>query len=264
MASDDYNVVSTGYDAVYAAKPNSPTLRRIWREHVMGDDFPEDFEHISFVSLDDLERVARDAKISGRPFGDLACGTGGPGLWIARETRGALHGIDLSPVGISLARERAKRVGIEARFSVGSFAKTGLPSESLDGAISIDAFQYAPSKAAGLTELARVLRSGARLVMFAFELDPKRSAGLPLIEADPVPDYRPLLQKAGFRVLSYEQTPQWRERLEIAYRAIVGARHELAQEMGTSASAALLMETSLTLDRQPYSGRVLFVAEKSR
>ena len=37
-----------------AAMVASPTLRRLWEKHACGDDFPADFAHISFVTLDEL------------------------------------------------------------------------------------------------------------------------------------------------------------------------------------------------------------------
>ena len=83
--SDD--PVAAGYDAVFAAMRDAPTLRRIWREHACGPDFPEDFHHISFVTLSELERVARELRLGpGETLADLACGMGGPALWLARET----------------------------------------------------------------------------------------------------------------------------------------------------------------------------------
>ena len=48
------------YDAVYAALPKSPTLRRLWHEHVEGPDFPEEFGHVSFVTLSQLRRMATE------------------------------------------------------------------------------------------------------------------------------------------------------------------------------------------------------------
>ena len=130
--------------------------------------------------------------------------------------------------------------------------------------MSADAFQYAPDKRAALAEIARVLRGGGRLVIFTFELDPSRCARLPVLDSDPVSDYRGLLEGAGFRVVSYQETAGWRDRLESAYRAIVAAGSALTAEMGKMAARALLMETALTLEYQPYCGRVLIVAEKSK
>ena len=49
--NDDVARVAAGYDAVYAAIPQSPTFRRIWREHAIGPGYPEEFEHISFLRL---------------------------------------------------------------------------------------------------------------------------------------------------------------------------------------------------------------------
>ena len=47
----EQELVASGYDAVYAAIPNSPTLRRIWHESAEGVDFPEEFGHISFTTV---------------------------------------------------------------------------------------------------------------------------------------------------------------------------------------------------------------------
>jgi SAM-dependent methyltransferase len=61
----------------------------------------------------------------------------------------------------------------------GTFAMTGLADAAADGAISVDALQYAPDKRAGLKEAARILRPGGRLVFTAFEVEPQRGVHLP-------------------------------------------------------------------------------------
>ena len=43
----------------------------------------------------------------GEMLADLACGAGGPGLWMARETGALLTGVDPSPAGLAAARDRA-------------------------------------------------------------------------------------------------------------------------------------------------------------
>ena len=60
--------------------------------------------------------------------------------------------------------------------------------------MSVDAFQYAPDKRAALAEFFRILRPGGRVSIIAFEVDPAKVAGVPVIGADPIPDYRPLLE----------------------------------------------------------------------
>ena len=103
---------------------------------------------------------------------------------------------------------------------------------------------------------------GGRLVFACFEVEPVRVAGVPVIGNDPVGDYRPLLERAGFDVLIYAETANWRQRVTGAYQAIVDARTSLTEEMGDAAYAALLGEVSLTLQLQPYRSRVLVSATR--
>ena len=257
------SIVAQGYDAVYEAMPRGPTLARLWKEHAAGADYPDDFSHISFVTVADLRELAAAMRLTGASrFGDIACGMAGPSLWIARETGAHLAGVDFSRVAIAEAQARAEALSLAslATFTVGSFADTGLDAGSLDAAMTIDALQYAPDKRAAFREFARILRPGGVLAFFAFELSAERTAGLPAIGDDPVGDYRPLLAEAGFEVLRYEQTPRWHERLFAAYGAAVEAQAAMQQEMGPLATAALLSEMTLTLQQDIYSGRVLAVS----
>jgi len=261
----DPSIVAQGYDAVYDAMPRSPTLLRLWKHHAAGTDYPDDFYHISFITLADLRQLASALNLSpGSRFSDVACGMGGPALWIARETGAHLSGVDLSPVAVAHAEKRAQSLGLAATasFSVGSFAHTGLETASMDAAMSVDALQYAPDKAAALREFARIIRPGGVLAFYAFELDPERARGLPVIGDDPVDDYRPLLRDAGFEILHYDETPNWHDRLFTAYRAVIDAQQTLREEMGELATAAMLTEMTLTLDRDIYSGRIFALARR--
>ena len=265
MNEPERNLVEAGYDAVYATMSNSPTLRRLWREHAAGLDFPEEFSHISFVTLSQLSRMAAELRLSpGETLVDLGCGLAGPALWMARRTGAKLVGVDLSTVAVAQANARAVALGLGdvATFAVGTFAETGLPNGSADGIMSEDALQYAPDKPLALAEAARITRRGGRLVFTAFELDPAHVAGLPVIGADPVDDYRPLVKATGFSVDAYEEVPGWPEPMTAAYSAVLAAKETLVGEMGETAVAALSTEMSLTLARAPYRRRVLAVATK--
>jgi ubiquinone/menaquinone biosynthesis C-methylase UbiE len=260
------NLVAQGYDAVYAAIPSSPTLLRIWKEHASGPDYPDDFYHISFLTLAELRRLATDLRLSpGMTFADLACGMGGPGLWLARETGANLIGIDLSEVGVLQATRRAEALGLSGttRFATGAFEQTGIPTATVDAVMSVDALQYSPDKRGAFEEICRIMRPSGRLAFTAFEVDAERSAGLPVIGVDTVADYRPLLEHTGFRVLAYEETAGWRERLTDAYEAVIREQHTLRNEMGPLAVAALLSEVTVTLERELYRRRVFVVAERA-
>jgi len=174
--------------------------------------------------------------------------------------------VDFSPVAVAQAAIRATALGLadQARFVVGTFGHTGLESHSADAAMSEDALQYAPNKRAALVEAARILCPGARLVFTAFEFDPERAADLPVIGADPVDDYRPLLEEAGFTVDSYEEVPGWPEPMTRTYQALLNARDTLIEEMGAPAATALFMELTITLQRQPYRRRIRVHATRAR
>ena len=77
----EQDLVASGYDAVYEAAPKSPTLRRVWHELAEGPDFPEEFGHISFTTLAELQRMARELSLGPRDtLVDLGCGMAGPAL----------------------------------------------------------------------------------------------------------------------------------------------------------------------------------------
>ena len=260
-----FDAVRTGYDAVYTALPRSDTFNRLWRSNAYRDQFPAEFAHIGFLTLSEAQHLLELlAPASGEVVVDVACGTGGPGLWAARQSGASLIGVDPAPAGLAAARQRAARTGLDdrSRFEQGSFEHTHLTGSSADVVMSIEAFQYAPNKRAGLREFARILRPGGRLGLICFEADPTKAAGLPILGVDPVIDYRPLLKSAGFDVVAYEETPGWAERVEAAFSAIVSAADTLAAEMGEQASASAVAEAMITLEIQPYPRRILAVASR--
>ena len=266
MSTDPDDLVAIGYDAFYAAWGKSPTLRRIWREHVTGPDYPEEFAHISFLRLAPLRLLTEGLALTADDvLVDVACGAGGPGLWVARESGARLVGIDLSPSAVTRAAERAGLAGMAGRatFRQGTFEAAGLDAASVHGVMSVDALQYTPDKRLAFEEVARILRPGGRFAFVAFELDPGRVAGLPFWK-DPVPDYRPLLEQAGFEIVHYEQLPNWRSEVAAAFGAVLAQRQALEAELGEAALAATVMEAAVTTELKPYCGHVLSVATRRR
>jgi SAM-dependent methyltransferase len=258
-----FQVVADGYEAVYASIAASETFNLIWRRNAYNDDFPHDFAHIGFLTTKEASRVLGTLGLGAdSTLVDLACGRGGPGLWMAREAGASLIGVDPVEAGLSLARERARRVGLEERatFVRGSFVATGLEEGAADAVVTIEAFQYAPDKRAALAEIRRILRPGGRLAVVAFEVDPAKVSGVPVLGVDPVPDYRPLLEEAGFELTTYEETPGWQDRVYGAFQAVVDNADALSAEMGERAFAAVSTEAMVTLSLRPYPRRILAAA----
>jgi SAM-dependent methyltransferase len=264
MGSESADLVASGYEAFYAAWGQSPTLRQIWRQHFTGPDYPEEFAHISVLTLAQLRSLTEGlALAAGQLLVDLACGAGGPGLWAAKESGARLVGIDLSPTAIKRAAERVDPLGMGGRatFSQGTFEATRLESASADAVMTVDALQYAPDKTKALAEVARILRPGGRFAFVAFELDPERVAGLPFWQ-DAVPDYRPRLEQVGFDIVRYDRTPNWSDQVAAGFGAILDQRDALEAELGEAAAAAIVMEAAVTIELNPYCGHVLAVAAR--
>jgi SAM-dependent methyltransferase len=264
-ASGVFQVVLDGYDAVYDALPRSKTFNRLWRTNAYGGDFPEEFAHIGFLTIAEAQRIKELLHVGADDvLVDLACGAGGPGLWMAAQSGASLIGVDPSTAGLSAAASRARAVGLaaRARFATGTFAQSNLGDGVADAVMSVDALQYAPDKRVAAAELIRILRPGGRMVFTAFEIDPAKVAGLPVLGVDPILNYAPLLEAAGFLVEAYEETPGWRERVSAAFSAVVDASDALVAEMGPPAAGGLLAEAKATMKVQPYARRVLAAARR--
>jgi SAM-dependent methyltransferase len=258
-----FSLVVDGYDAVYSGVAASPTFRQLWAEHAYGGPFPPDYAHISFLTLDELEAMAaylglgRDTVLA-----DLACGAGGPGLWVAARSGCSVVGIDPSQAGLAAARQRADVAGLadRARYQAGTFSDTNLDDRSMAGVISIDAIQYAPDKRAVFSEVRRILGPGGRVAFSAFEVDPERVQGLPVLGVDPVDDYAALLEDAGFAIAWTRESDGWADRVSATFTAVTEAMPTLIDEMGDAAASSLGMEAALTLQFRPYRRRVVVAA----
>lgn len=257
--------VRDGYDAVYTALPESDTFSRIWRANAYDEEFPDAFAHIGFLTSAEARQVVDLLALApGRVLVDVACGAGGPGLWIAQQTQASLIGVDPSRPGLAAAAERARRVGYadRSRFVEGTFEQTGLPDRAADAIVSIEAFQYAPDKRAALAEFRRVLRPGGRAAIVCFEVDPAKVAGLPVLGVDPIPDYSPLISDAGLTPVAYVETPDWESRVYGTFGALVDAADAITADIGERAAAGALAEAMVTVQMKPYPRRVLMVVER--
>ena len=247
---------------LFGALPSSPTFRDIFRV-VYGSDYPEEADPFSFVTLTDLRNIASNLNVGPeKTIVDLACGRGGPGLWVARETGAALLGFDASKVGIEAAKQRASSFGLanRAKFRVRDAAETGLSETSVDGVMSVDAFWLFPDKARVAAEVARILRPGGGFVFttWEFEITPVQQAGW----APQLSDHTDLLRDAGFLVATYEETPDWRRRQLAVYDAWLTNESALIAELGDEAASDLLDEARDMPALLERSRRVMVTARK--
>ena len=135
------------------------------------------------------------------------------------------------------------------------FEYLAVRSASAEAVMSVDALQYATNKAATFAEVRRVLRDGGRFVFTAFEVNPSAVAYLPVLGIDPVSDFRPTLEAAGFAIEAYEESDGWKERVATTYEAIRERLPVLTTEFGYAAATALGFEVSLALQWSIYGMR---------
>jgi ubiquinone/menaquinone biosynthesis C-methylase UbiE len=247
------------FDRVLAAAAKSATYRRLARE-ALGDDYPEGADPFSFTTRSELDQIAGLLEIGrGLTLVDIACGHGGPGLWIARSTGAYLIGVDFSPVGVAQAESRAAAMGLanQTRFVVADAAATGLPSSHADAAMSIDALLFMPDKAAVLAEVRRILRANARFALTTWE--PSESERI----APTNPNHRPLrtlLKGAGFSVERYETRGSWPRLAKAVYEGWLREKEPLVAEMGAESYAALEEEATNLLPKLDEDERVLVLS----
>jgi ubiquinone/menaquinone biosynthesis C-methylase UbiE len=104
-------------------------------------------------------------------FGDSrpwACGPGarGPGRNLSFYPDGArLTGVDWSPAMLGIARERAAALGRQADLRQGDAQALDFPDQSFDTVLCALGLCAIPDDRRAVTEMARVLRPGGRLLL---------------------------------------------------------------------------------------------------
>lgn len=173
---------------------------------------PPELWSTSLLPLDGVREVAEVLALGpGRRLLDLACGTGGFGLWIARETGCDLVGVDFSETALARAREAVpedfgEQVAARAEFRDGDLVSTGLPDASVDAVMVIDSIQFADGTAV-TAECSRVLRPGGRIALTSWE--PVDRGDEVLSERIRAVDLAGSLRAAGFTDVRAVERPQW-------------------------------------------------------
>lgn len=249
-ADDSVSIREDRYRLVLANQGKGSTLQSIYRD-VYGQDYPAEADPFGFVTVTDLRMLASTlARSTVTRMIDVGCGRGGPGLWIARELGVSLVGIDIIAEAITAATQRAASFGMSSRadFYVASVTNTGLPTASLDGAVSIDALWMVHDKGAAFHELARVLRPGSQLVFTTW-----------------VPSYLSyewFLEPAGFENIVTKEISGSRDREIAVHQAILRHREAICLELGEEAAEVLIAEATHTPAMLDETPRVIISAAR--
>lgn len=227
------------FDAFYRARAGSGLVAAMYAE-AMGDGYPADVAPYSSCDRALLTiAVARLRLRLGEHLVDVGCGQGGVGLWLARELRVRLTGLDVSPAAVSLAFGRAPRFvpAGQAVFRTGTLEATGLQAGTVDGIVCVDALANASDRVQALAEFARTLRPGGRAVM--------TRAGAPGLRATVMEQAR----AAGLAVEFVDKRPGEPAMWGRLYRLWQAREAELRCELGDAQADGMLREAKRMLPR---------------
>lgn len=243
------------------------------RREAFGDDVGQN----SWVTRDELERFEGWLELgpSARLL-DVACGSGGPALHLARRTGCRVVGIEVEEHAVASGSRQAHETGLESRVSfIQADANRRLPVDdaSFDAILCIDAICHLSERARVLADWSRVLRHGGRLVfsepaemtgaLGSDEIAIRASVGYYLF-VPPGEDAR-LLHEAGLRLVLVEDTTT--SQAEVAHRRrSARAHHEraLREIEGDEAfdGRQRFFEVAATLARERRLSRIVYVAER--
>ncbi|TMD01078.1 MAG: class I SAM-dependent methyltransferase [Chloroflexi bacterium] len=225
------------FDQAYGATAHSELVWRLAAQ-AYGEDYPSEVQPWGMTTFWVLGRCVSGLRVGpGHLLVDLACGRGGPGLWLARATGADLIGIDWSPVGVETASARASNFvpADRARFMVGDLAASGLPDGSADAVVCLDSIFFAADRIAALREVHRLLRPAGRYVFTAPEVQTPT-------QPFHVPDWAPLLEAAGLQLENKEVVPHQAEQLGRMYQLWLEHLDAIRAEVGGAAATRLEAE----------------------
>lgn len=142
-----------------------------FREQVLAEvrreTFGEDIGQNSWITTDEYDRFYGWLELNrGSRVLEVASGSGGPALYLAKKFECRITGVDINQDGLNTATQAANASGIQnADFQQADVDK-GLPFEpgAFDAIVCIDAMNHFRDRLSVLREYHRVLKSGGRVL----------------------------------------------------------------------------------------------------
>lgn len=246
--------LAAAFDAFHTARARTDLTARLYAA-AMGEDYPPEVNASSSCDWPLLGLMtARLRMRPGQMLVDAGCGTGGIGLWLARALAARLTGIDISPAAVAQATERRTRFvpAGRAAFRTATLEATGLPDEYAHGVICVDALSFAADRGAALSEFARILAPGGRLVLTRSQ------------RTGTQPPWAEQAQAAGLSVEHVDERPDEPAMWERLYLLWIEHAVHLARELGETQAQAMLYEAHRMLPALPGRRAVLLTLRRPR
>jgi cyclopropane fatty-acyl-phospholipid synthase-like methyltransferase len=138
------------------------------RAQIREETFGEDIGQFSWITAEEFRQFFKWLGLgAGSDVLDVACGSGGPALFMAEETGCRVTGVDINEGGISTATQAAEARGLSERAHFRHIdASQPLPfgDASFDAITCIDAINHLYNRSQVLGEWFRVLKPGGRFL----------------------------------------------------------------------------------------------------
>ena len=239
--------------------------------------FGQDIGQNSWLTRAELDRfISHLALAEGASLLDVACGSGGPTLYVARTARCRVVGVEVAAEAVAAAHRLAEEAGLAGRATfveANASASLPFPPASFDAVLCIDALNHLPDRAAVLSDWARLLRRRGRMVftdpltvtgaLTSAELATRASIGFQLFA--PLGENARLLEAAGLNLIAVEDSTA-------ALAEIAQRRHDAREEHDASVRAIegdaafglrqRFFDLVATLARERRLSRYVYVAER--
>jgi len=257
-----------GFDETFSKMAESPT----W-EALCCQVFDQYVGQLSFTPVTQIHLLVEKLHITSQSHVlELAPGTGGLSLYLAKVSGCRLTGLDISPVAVKTAKKQAMLQGMSERvnFEVGILPELPYQQSSFDVVISIDSVYGILDKSALFHGCYRVLRPGGYLGFYTLYKRRKFYAESVMharaLHWFPLQPYSKLLEEADFKdILKMDLTADFVRLAKQWVKAIQENRASLDKELGKKMTKGLLagdIRTAWALATEGYVGRALFKAQK--
>ena len=261
-----------GFDETFSKMAESPTWEALCCQ-VFDHECSMRAGQFSFTPVTQIHLLVEKLNITSQSHVlELAPGTGGLSLCLAKESGCRLTGLDISPVAVKIANEQAMLEGMSERvhFEVGVLPELPYQECSFDVVVSVDSVYGVPEKTALFHGCYLVLRPGGYLGFYTL-YKRRKFYGESVMHARarhwfPLQPYSKLLEEAGFKdVLKIDLTKGFIQLAKQWVRAIQENRAALDKEMGKKVTKGLVagdIRTAWALATEGCVGRALFKAQK--
>ena len=134
---------------------------------VRRETYGEDIGQNSWITTDEYDAFYSWLKLSpGDHLLEIASGSGGPALYLARKFQCRITGLDINPQGINTASQKARAAnlsGVDFRLADVT-QRLPFDPETFDAVMCIDSANHFHDRLAVLREWHRVLKSGRRIL----------------------------------------------------------------------------------------------------